>query len=206
MDQQRFIDLWVRAGSSRGEDRAAAVFKAVRDHYDEPHRVYHTADHIRHCLREVDRIPDDYEHKTAVEIAIWFHDVIYEIGDPGNEANSADWFKKQAQGDLPDAIIDQVYRMIIATEHREPAMELDSAYVVDVDLSSFGLPFDEFAVDSAMVRAENIHLTDAQFFQGQKQFLLRLLERDRIFQTELFNGLYEAQARSNIRRTLASMP
>jgi predicted metal-dependent HD superfamily phosphohydrolase len=202
MFEQRFVALWEAAGSSRGKDNARHIYLELKNRYDEPHRHYHTIDHIRFCLEQVDRIPDEYPHKTAVELALWFHDVIYEIGDPQNERNSAEWFRGRADGDLPDNLVDQVYRMIIATEHRQPPAEGDVAYVVDIDLSSFGRPYDEFLEDSRRVRAESIHLTDEQFSEGQCAFLRNLLARDRIYRSDLFRELYEDQARSNIRRVV----
>ncbi len=205
MDEQRFIALWKRAGSSSGESKALRLCRAIVDHYGEPHRRYHTGDHIRHCLRQVDLIPADYQHLAAVELAIWFHDVIYRIGDPENERNSAEWFARHARGDLPDSLVDRVYGMIIATEHRELPASTDIAYVVDIDLSSFGLPFDEFIKDSRLVRAESTHLTDEQFFEGQRKFLRTLLARERIFVSEVFNKLYESQARRNIQSTLENI-
>lgn len=202
MDEQRFVDLWRRAGSRLGRDVARRLYQDLLDHYREPHRRYHTPDHIDHCLRQVDRIPDDYPHKDAVELAIWFHDVIYRIGDPENEQNSAEWFRRHARGDLPDDLVDRVHRLIVATEHRAPPDGGDAAYVVDIDLSSFGRPFDEFIADSERVRAESTHLTDEEYYAGQRLFLNGLLSRERVFRSELFHDLFEEQARRNIRHTL----
>ena len=202
MDEHRFIALWMRAGSTQGESKARRVYRAVAEHYSETHRRYHSADHIRHCLRHVDLIPNDYPHKVAVELAIWFHDVIYRISDPDNERNSADWFATQAHDDLPQGLIKQVYEMIIATEHRDVPGTPESAYVVDIDLSSFGLPYDEFIADSRLVRAESTHLSDSEFYRGQREFLRNLLKRERIYVTDLFHDLFEKRARENIRITL----
>lgn len=202
MDEQRFIALWKRAGSTQGESKARRVYRAIVEHYSEPHRRYHSTGHILHCLNHVDRIPDDYAHKDAVELAIWFHDVIYQIADPDNERNSADWFATQARDDLPDALIEQVYEMIMATKHCETPSTSESAYVVDIDLSSFGLPHDEFIADSRLVRAESTHLSDSEFYRGQREFLNKLLKRERIFVTDIFNDSFEERARENIRITL----
>ncbi len=202
MDEQRFIAAWRRAGSTQGDEGIGRIYRELEAHYDEPHRRYHTAEHIDFCLGKLDLVPDDYPHKTAVELALWFHDVIYEIGDPENEANSAAWFRSCADGDLPGELVERVCRMIVATEHRQPPARADAAYVVDIDLCSFGRPYAEFLADSRQVRAECTHLTDEQYFQGQCEFLNRLLERDRIYQTDLFHDLYEEQARRNIRRVI----
>lgn len=202
MEEQRFVELWIRAGSRAGESKARRLYADLVEYYGQAHRRYHTFEHIRHCLRQVDRIPDDYADRDAVELAIWFHDAIYEIGDPMNERNSEQWFRSQAADDLPEAMVEQVSRLILATEHQRPPEQIDACYVVDIDLSSFGLPHDEFIVDSQLVRDEATHLSDDEFFAGQRKFLGALLQRQRVYQTDLFNRIYEEQARSNIRSTL----
>ena len=202
MQEKRFIDLWMRVGSRAGEAKARHVYADLLSHYGEAQRRYHTIDHILHCLRHVDRIPDSYENKDAVELAIWFHDAIYEIGDPTNERRSEQWFQAQSLGDLPAALVEQVARLIIATEHREPPTQTDAGYVVDIDLSSFGRPYLEFVADSQLVRDESTHLDDKQFFVGQREFLKSLMRRGRVFHTDLFNELLEERARENIKRTL----
>lgn len=203
MDGRRFVELWRRAGSCRGGRRARAVFRRLEAFYGEPHRVYHTARHIDHCLREVDRIPDSFDGKDLVEMAIWFHDAIYRLGDQRNEADSAAWFAEQAEGDLPERSVAEVCEMILATRHVDGPRGLGACYVVDVDLCSFGLPWKEFAVDSRRVRAELTHLNDEEFLVASRGFLGGLELREHFFHTELFRGLYEAQARDNLRTRLA---
>ncbi|GJL83204.1 MAG: hypothetical protein DHS20C01_28380 [marine bacterium B5-7] len=202
LDESRFISLWKRAGSSASKIRARAIFHGIDGRYREPHRRYHTRGHIVHCLCQLDTLSQDDPDKLAVELALWFHDVVYEIGDPNNEENSADWFRARAMDDLPEALIDAVCAMIIATVHQAPPTNRRAALTVDIDLSSFGLPYAAFIRDSQAVRDESPHLSDNLFYQGQRAFLERLTMRDQIFTSDHFNTRLEARARDNIAKTL----
>ncbi len=198
LDKDRFLRLWQEAGSAAGTARAELIFGQVAAHYAETCRRYHTADHIAHCLGQLDLVTDPRADNVAVELGVWFHDVVYRLGDPNNERRSADWFLELAVGDLRRVDCDKVWRMILATEHRQVPSELDARYLCDIDLSSFGLPNDEFLRDSRLVREELGHVPDEVYYPGQRDFLLRLLARDRIYTTDLFHDLYERSARANI--------
>lgn len=54
------------------------------DCYREPHRRYHTADHLAYMLDVVDLLAAEADQPDAVRYATWFHDAIYEIGTDRN--------------------------------------------------------------------------------------------------------------------------
>ena len=68
------------------------TWQQLATHYNEPHRHYHTLDHVAACLTWLDH----YRHLAAdplcLELALWAHDVIYDPRASDNEARSADWF------------------------------------------------------------------------------------------------------------------
>ena len=73
---------------------------------------------------------------------------------------------------------------------------------MDIDLSSFGLPWKRFWRDSQAVRREFDHLSDLEFMRAQRVFLNALLDREYFFGTTFFRARYEARARANIYRVL----
>ena len=77
---------------------------------------------------------------------------------------------------------------------------LDESFIVDIDLSSFGLPWEEFLSDSRAVRAEFSQVTDAEFYPRQKKFLESLVARPAFCFTEFFQDRHEDRARGNIER------
>jgi len=214
-DSNRFEQLWqrsrlvtetqdnsVESGSSFGASLHSDIVRA----YAEPQRKYHTMGHIEHCLRQLDLaraslgpligLPEG--GAEAVELAIWFHDVIYDPDASDNEPRSAELFVSIADGVLAPETVPSVDRMIMATMHVGMPGADDERLMVDVDLSSFGMPWDKFYRDSIDVRAEMSHLSESRFAIGHARFLKGLLERESIYSTDFFRDLYEARARENI--------
>lgn len=70
--------------------------------------------------------------------------------------------------------------------------------MVDIDLFSFGKPWQAFLVDSENVRAEKADISDQDFYPRQCGFQKNLMTRPRFFQSEYFYQHYEHQARNNI--------
>jgi len=196
LDRQRFESLWSRCIG----DGAGAVFDELDALYGEPHRHYHTAAHIEHCLHQFDLAADRMDRPDAVEMALWFHDAIYEIPTEKNELRSAELFAARAAGRGSEPFRSEVRRLIMATIHREPPATLDESFIVDIDLSSFGLPWEEFLSDSRAVRAEFSQVTDAEFYPRQKKFLESLVARPAFCFTEFFQDRHEDRARGNIER------
>ncbi|MFO1392209.1 MAG: TIR domain-containing protein [Steroidobacteraceae bacterium] len=198
---QDFTALWRRV-SGCGELAAESARRAVFDRYREPARRYHTLAHIRHCLEQADLAAAELPNADALRLAIWFHDVVYEPAATDNEARSAEQFRALAAAFLPDALIEDVARLVLVTRYGETPGRDDEAYMHDIDYSSFGLPWDEFLQDSLAVRAERPDLADAEFAGPHSRFLEDLLGRDTLYCTQFFRSRYEGVARANIARYL----
>lgn len=216
---KRFEDLWSRccerASAARAEGSVGSEAKAgsisfgatelgtdLLKRYAESERLYHTIDHIEHCLSQFDRVRDECSQADAVELAIWFHDAIYNFPAYENEKLSAAFFMEKSANLLGTRFRESVEALIIATEHIRPPEDPDQRILVDVDLSSFGLPWDQFAADGKNIRQELHYLSDAEFYAGQIAFMEALLSRERIFNTAHFHDSYEAKARENVSRYL----
>ena len=202
MDRARFEALWSR----RIGDGAGAVFDELKVLYCEPHRRYHTAAHIEHCLGQLDLAAGRMDEPDAVEMALWFHDAIYDIPARENEFRSAELFAARAGGRGSEQFRSDVHGLIMATTHLDPPpATLDEAFIVDIDLSSFGRPWEEFLDDSRAVRAELAHVPDAEFYPRQLKFLESLAARPVFCFTEFFRERHEARARRNIERLCARL-
>ena len=202
MDRARFIALWGRCLVEGQESDAHAVYEQVLTHYQEPHRRYHTPEHIEHCLRQHDLAVAQMDDADAVEMAIWFHDVIYDVPTDNNERLSAEMFTRLAGQCMHPEFRQAVHDMILTTQHPQIPTKNDEKFLVDVDLSSFGLPWEEMRRDSDNVRQEFLETSDENFYAGHIRFMRALLERPAFFATEFFRNRYEQRARSNIARLL----
>ena len=198
---ERFIRLWRDCFPRGTSDDAEFAWSKVERHYSEPHRVYHDPHHLAHCLEQLDLANGLIMHPNQVEMAIWFHDIINDPGAADNEQRSADYFRTLTQGVADAQFIDAVVNLILATTHRSAPDDPDQRFICDIDLASFGCPWECFIRDSVKVKAEFTG-TEEEYHRGKKAFLQSMLERRRIFLTDFFNARYEQQARDNIQRLL----
>ncbi len=193
---KRFCDLWQACAGTN----TAQVWQKLQQHYTEPHRYYHTLGHLTHCLTQLDAAKADIAEFNATEMALWFHDIIYHYGARDNEILSAAFFRNVAGPTMPTQFIDRVCEFIIATQHTGAARDAAIAFVVDIDLSGFGLPWDSYLADSNALREEASSVGDAQYYQGKLRFLSELQSWPSLFQSPFFRDRLEAAAQSNIAR------
>ncbi len=197
----RFLALWGRCLA--GETvLAETVYASLVKLYNEPRRRYHTLNHIRHCLYEFDQAARLMDDPDAVEMALWFHDVIYQPGASDNEWRSAELFRHWSAGQAALTFQQQVHDLVMATTHREPPAEGDAQFVVDIDLSSFGLPWEACERDGGLIRAEFPEVADDEYYPGHLRFLRALYQRPTFFYTGWFQQRYESVARENVIRII----
>ena len=55
-----------------------AVLEALVARWAEPHRRYHTLEHLRECLALFDEHRAQARHPGEVALAVWFHDAVYD--------------------------------------------------------------------------------------------------------------------------------
>jgi len=199
----RFCDLWRRcAGATAAPE---PVWEMLQRHYTEPHRFYHSLNHLAQCLGELDLARTAVEELDATEMAIWFHDVIYRYGAKDNETLSAQAFRDLAGPHMPAGFVDRVSEFIIATQHTGSARDRGEAFMVDTDLSGFGLPWEGYLADSNALRQEAPDVSDEQYYAGKLRFLEGLLGWKNLFQTDCFRNRLEQRARENIKRYSADL-
>jgi predicted metal-dependent HD superfamily phosphohydrolase len=78
----RWLDLFQQYSEI---DYVLKGFDELVRKYTEPHRHYHNLNHINTCLIAFDQTVDNISDKFCVEVAIWFHDVIYDPQKGDNE-------------------------------------------------------------------------------------------------------------------------
>ncbi|MDZ7839232.1 MAG: hypothetical protein U5R46_00195 [Gammaproteobacteria bacterium] len=200
--EKRFRELVSRCAP---EADAGELYRMLVDKYSESHRGYHTLEHIRHCLVQLDGARHLADDPDAIELAIWFHDAVFDTGAGDNERRSAQLFDSRLGLHLSSERAARIHRLIRDTEHPSEPEDNDGRLMADIDLSSFALPWDEFMRDTRAIAAECAHVPEAQHVAGKCRFLNALLSRSSIFQTAHFRERLEAQARSNIERHMRDL-
>lgn len=200
---EQWLALCSRIGAA-GDGRR--VWSELERRYLEPHRAYHNFDHIGHCLAEFAAVKELAESANAVELAIWFHDAVYDTHAKDNEEQSA----RLAAQFLDEAGVDPtlisfVVSLIHATKHAAPPGSPDAALLVDIDLAILGQPRERYACFEEEIRSEYSWVALAEFAAGRGTILGGFLGRPAIYGTDSFCGRYEATARRNLRWAIARL-
>ena len=206
----RFISLWRQLGASGDPE---PVFTDLAARYREPHRSYHTLDHIAQCLDEFASAQHLLREPLTVEMAIWYHDAIYTIGRRDNEEQSATFawgicagagLGQQFSGTVADLI------RMTATHHAADNGG-DERVFADIDLSILGQPPAAFAAYDAAIHREYVMLggVDATLFRVKRaeilsEFLQRA-ETNQLYTTSFFQQKYGTPARENLRSAVAAL-
>ncbi len=181
---------------------ATTLFEA----YQEPHRHYHTMAHVDACLSLVAEAPLEPADRVVMELAVWFHDVIYEPQASNNELRSAqmatDWMQRVGLDghQRVAALIEMTAGHIVAAT--------DSAEIQlfhDVDLAILGSVPDEYSAYADQIRAEYSWMTDLEYRKGRCGVLETFLARDTIFALAPYQNAFERVARSNLSDELARL-
>jgi predicted metal-dependent HD superfamily phosphohydrolase len=203
LDSHRFRRCW-NALQAQGDP--ALVFAKLQRAYDEPHRAYHDAMHLADCLQQLDCVRDQAIAPMQLEMALWYHDAIYDPRASDNEARSAAMARRDLQaGRVLPARIEVIDELIMATKHDSAAETLDAALLVDIDLSILGRSREEFEHYDRAIRAEYAWVPEDQYRAGRSAVLERFLTRPAIYATAWFRARYEVAARRNLALALEQL-
>jgi predicted metal-dependent HD superfamily phosphohydrolase len=203
LDQQRWLELWSRLGA---QGSGASIFAQLTAAYAEPGRAYHTAEHIRDCLAELDLTRSLAQHPDEVETALWFHDAVYLPGASDNEDQSAELARTALSvGAVPREVVDRIAALVLATRHAGVPSAPDERLICDIDLSILGREPAIFDAFERRIRREYNWVPEPTYRQERSAVLSGFLRRRSIYHTDLFRHRYEAAARANLERLIEKL-
>jgi predicted metal-dependent HD superfamily phosphohydrolase len=175
----------------------------------EPHRRYHTLDHLVRVLDGVDEFRRFADDVAAVRYAAWFHDAVYDGGTASadNEEQSA----RLAELELPplgvsDERIAEVARLVRLTKgHAVADDDRNGAVLCDADLAILGSSPAAYADYTHAVRLEYAEIPDELFRPGRAAVLRGLLELPALYRTPVAVERYEERARANLTAEIAEL-
>ncbi|HLG27438.1 MAG TPA: hypothetical protein VI423_06595 [Paenisporosarcina sp.] len=198
-------DFAINLGAST--EKIETIWDWIESAYSEPHRHYHTLDHIDWCLHEFDwcRRGFSKESSDVVEFAIWFHDIVYDTMASDNKEQSAK-LARNALGVL--GVGDQLFRakltrLINCTKHivSEISIVEEEDVLLDIDLSILGSDPEVFDQYEKNIRKEYEWVPYEMYCAGRVEILQSFLVRPKIFRSPMFQFV-EEQARENIARSV----
>ncbi len=184
--------------------------EGLRQRYAEPHRVFHGQAHIDMMRAGLVRDRDAFHNPDAVELAIWYHDAVYDPMANDNEVQSAALLRAELTGLLAPAVIGLAERLVLATAAQQVPAGLsaeeaaDCALFLDMSMVILGQGAEQFAVYETELEAEFRPYYDWLTYRAAHIAVLRgWLQRERIYLTDRYYQRYETAARDNIALALA---
>lgn len=208
--QERFESLWQRLGADNAPD-ANAVTQAWRT----KGRYYHDETHLQHVIDMLDWSRTALE-KTGevthlspgekqnlfdtVELALWYHDIIYDPTAKDNEAQSRDMFLAHAAAaGLPESIQHKVAALIDLTAAHTSASSLMENLMVDCDLAVLGADKDTFQKYDDNIRKEYAFVPADIYAQHRAAVMQHFLDSKPVFKTKAFQNAFNASAERNLK-------
>jgi predicted metal-dependent HD superfamily phosphohydrolase len=178
--------------------------------YQEPQRHYHTLQHLAECVNLLSTLPSQAsqppEQMAEIEMALWFHDAIYDVQGSDNEQKSADWAALAlSKAGVAQTVTRRIHGLIMVTKHDAQPHLASEQLLVDIDLSILGASPDRFAQYDKQVRQEYAWVPEALFRTKRAAILQQFLDRPAIYSTPHFRDTREAQARRNLQDAIANL-
>jgi predicted metal-dependent HD superfamily phosphohydrolase len=146
------------------------------------------------CFGVLDVEMAKYPGLGSIELALWYHDIVYNTKAHDNEEQSALIAEKRVMSlGFPKTFSEQVGNLIRATTHKHVPGTREAQVLLDVDtaiLSESDADFDKYEAD---IRAEYDWVPDADFKVGRTKVLEGFLSRKWVYSTkELCNSKLRA--------------
>ena len=183
-----------------------SVFHSLLQAYSQRHRCYHTSEHINACLIHLDNSNHLATNPYEIEMALWFHDAIYQPYSSDNELKSALLAKKfLLENNVDKTIIARIYNLVMVTLHNGLTSTEDEALMIDIDLTILGSNTDVYQIFEKNIRKEYRFVPYFLYKKKRVEILQGFIKQAKIYQTEYFYKLFEKQARNNIQRILLNL-
>lgn len=201
---------------------SSKVWPRLQTAYGEPHRAYHTLQHLSDLFEVLQPHLPATEHAQAIELAVWFHDFVYEVSPaayPRNESLSAkamvQVLARAAPHWLAEPILQEVHlaeMFILATKRHSlegvlwPSGGAQRAgqLFLDADLSTPAAPTDRFATYDSAIAVEwgqDPQQPAKAFCEGRAQALRAFLQRPALYRSPALHHLEKA-ARLNLQASV----
>lgn len=194
-DLLHWQSLWRRFGLS-GE--GVGWHQRLLTAYFEPQRAYHTLQHLEECLRCFDEAKATglIAQPDLIEMALWFHDAVYDPKGSENEEMSAQMaLEALGESDLSR----EVARLILLTKSHQPGDGPDDAWIIDIDLAIFAQPLERVLEYERQIRAEYAWVPEEVYVEKRAEILRSFPNRAQIYLTTWAQERFEAKAQENLR-------
>jgi len=198
-----FVSRWQALAANIGLDRAKSqeVGDYLHVKYSESARHYHGVGHIVSMLEGFDAIKADFEQPLAAELAVFFHDAIYDPSRRDNEEQSAKKMQDLLGGLVDGTLLETAARSIEATKQHALTPSHDRNLLLDLDMAILGQPWPVYERYAQGVMQEYLPVYGELAYRHGRWtlFLEPTIAHGTVFLTDAFKPL-NPQAIHNMQR------
>lgn len=199
---------WLDFARSLGiaESAAEAIWRELSAAYGADGRFYHNLRHIEHTLDVAEQLREVAVDFTAVQLALWFHDVVYDPRRSDNEAESAAYAVRVLRPlGVPDELLAKVTNLILATQTHEATNDPDGWVMLDADLAILSAPPAQYDAYAQAIRQEYRFVPDEAYGVGRTAVLQKFLARKPFYLTAWMRELRDTAVYENLSRELENL-
>lgn len=191
---------WRELTGAADATQAGRLFDEIVRAYGGADRHYHNLAHIADFLALSSEHAELLQDRATVDLAIFFHDLVYVAGRSDNEENSAKCAADRlGRLGLPAIVVSKVEHYVAATKHgSQQDHDGDLACLLDFDLSALGADREAYARYAAAIRREYSAYPGMLYRRGRARILRAFLERPQIYGVPALRVRWEASARENL--------
>ena len=186
---------------------ASELGAALLDRWSEPHRRYHTPEHLLDVLEALDVLcteDDDAGTRLNVRLAAWFHDAVY-AGKAGEDEEASAALAERSLVGLVDRPAEVGRLVRLTASHAPKPADRAGELLCDADLAVLGRAPGGYRRYLATVREEYSHVPDEDFALGRAAVVHRLLALDPLYRTYEGQRRWAAQAKENLEEESATL-
>jgi predicted metal-dependent HD superfamily phosphohydrolase len=195
------IKLWTQCLQSlqAPSHQITSGWLPIEKAYTRKVRHYHNLHHLDYMYRVLQPAAHLLENKTAVWLALFFHDLVYSVRRHDNEERSAaeagHFLRSVSAG---TDLIEAVSNLILATKKHTASSSNDINLFTDADLCILGAAPGLYKTYTLQIRKEYRIYPNILYKPGRRKVLEHFLNMQCIFKTDYFHQQYETQARINL--------
>ena len=172
--------------------------------YSKKLRYYHNLTHLEEMVFWFFKYKEQLQQPNEVLYSVFYHDYVYKVTKKDNELKSAEHaialLKSNHQ--LNKQL---VFELILATQLHQHNENVDCNWLIDFDLKILSKDWEDYKSYYQQIRKEYKIYPDFLYNPGRKKALEHFLENKNIYQTQEFRTLFEAKARENIQKEIATL-
>ena len=172
----------------------------ILENYTKKWKFYHNLNHVYsfvNLFEKYNKFINNYKNEFL--ISIYFHDIIYIPSRNDNEEESINMFNKFYNEVKPNNLNkEKVIEFIAETKNHSLSKDYDFELDLFLDMDMQIVSDENWEDYENKIRKEYCFVDETEYKNKRRQFLQSLINKNRIFRTQIFYDTYEQIAKNNI--------